>query len=699
MQWSIRPFVRIVIFYIIGILSARFFDDSDIGIAFLIFICCLLLISVFVIAKWYSSYKYSWLAGVFFCSVIFISGIFNQQLNHKQPYSFLEINKAKLFVGEVVDDPVQTAKSIRVELMVEEYDINEFGLSRSGALVYLEKSSDSQELKYGDKIVFDGRLKLIKNAANPEEFDYAGFLARKEIFYTCYLRNNQWKYLVHSPTNTLMAFAKSLRQNLLRKLETISVFDNTFEVSSAILLGYDILMDSETENNFVRAGAMHILCVSGLHVGVIFMILSFLLNFMKTSLIGKLSRIILLIVSVWFYALIAGLSPSVIRASVMISFFIIGEGFSRLKDSYNTLAASAFVMLWIEPALIYSVGFQLSYAAVFGIISLHRPIYTLFYFKNKYADYFWSIMSVSFAAQIATFPIATHYFHFFPTYFWMVNLLIIPLSFAIIISGFVFFILSWIPYLDIILGYILSFLVFVLNTLVEWVKLLPYNGLDNIDMPWFKLILVYLLIISLFQLVLLKRIKSFKYVLSMVIILLAFNLMVDYNNLNRNNLTIFNVNNHDVIEILGRDDNILIADSSFLKDDKMRSFILNAIHIKFGIDELTDIDISLFNFHQSSSTLVDGSFIALNGKRYFMYNSSDSLHFSETNHKIDIDAVIIMGNSPLNIHKLAKCMDFKKIIISSSVPYWRAQNILKDCNGAGIECYNIKTVGALQENI
>ena len=698
MQWSVRPFVRIILFFIPGILLGSEIVDFRIDIFSIILLSSILLFSGFVIAKWLTSYKLRWFGALVFYVSVFMFGVFISYQSSRQIAMEEVSDHSNSFVGEIVSDPVQTKNAIRLEIATSSEEGKD-AYSKFKVLAYLEKSDASLNLVYGDKIVFEANLKKNKNSGNPGEFDYAIYLNRKGIVYTTYLNNKQWSFLLYSPSNKLMAFAKRLRQSLLHKLEETSVFDNTYEVSAAILLGYDFLMDAETEQDFVRAGAMHILCVSGLHVGVIFLIMSFLLNFLKTNALGKYIRIVLLLLSVWSYAMLTGLSPSVLRASIMLSFFIMGEASNRLKDSYNTLAASAFAMLLIDPMLIYSVGFQLSYAAVLGIISIYRPVYNLFYFKNKLINYLWSILSVSIAAQIATFPIATHYFHYFPTYFWLVNLFVIPLSFLIIMSGFVFFVVSWIPFLSTAFGAITSFLVYLLNNAVGLVELFPLHGFDNIFMPWAKLILVYLIIIASFHLLFFKRILLLKYLTLLVLVLLVFNTVVKYQNLTRKEVVAFNVKKHNVLEFINGTEVILFSDSVFFSDQNLHNFTLRSNHINCGIEGQQVFNTDIFDSYTNKNIFVDGSFLGFYNKKYLILNSNDSLFKSQDSKMIDVDAVIISGKKSIDIDELRQCVIFNKIIISSSVPYWKQKLIANKCKEAGINCSNINKDGAFIENI
>lgn len=699
MQWSVRPFVRIILFYIPGILLGNNLDEFDIGIFYVLLLFSLLIIGGFAIAKWFTSYKSRWFPGVFFYTLVFLFGIFNSYNTAKELSQITVDDKAEYYVGEIINDPIQTNKSVRLELEIVRNGQNKDSISKFKILAYLEKTEESINLVYGDKIVFETKLNKSKNPGNPGEFNYAGFLAFKGIVYTTYLNKKQWSFLTNDPSNKLIAYAKGLRQVLLQNLKEYSYFENTFEVSAAILLGYDILMDAETEQAFVNAGAMHILCVSGLHVGIVFMMISLLLNFLKSTKIGNFIRIILLLTVVWTYALLTGMSPSIQRASVMISFFIIGEGLSRLKDNYNTLAASAFVMLLVNPNLVYSVGFQLSYAAVIGIISIYRPVYNLLYFKNKPLDYMWSITAVSFAATLGTFPIATYYFHYFPTYFWLVNLFIIPLSFLVIMVGFVFIIVSWVPYLSAVIGGVTSALVYILNHIVGLVKWFPYYGFDDIYMPLIKVVLVYLVIVVSFQLFFFKKIILLKYLVFLALLLLVFNTSVKYNRLRQKELVVYNVNRHDVLEFVDGKTSLLVSDSVFLSDENLQSFTLEAYHIDRGLNVKSSLDLAIFNSIDDNNLNVDGNFIGFYDKEYFLYTSNDSLFKTQNNSKIDIDAVIISGRESFDMEKLQQCITFNKIIISSSVPYWKQKLILRKCKEAGIECFNVTVEGAFVEKL
>ena len=204
------------------------------------------------------------------------------------------------------------------------------------------------------------------------------------------------------------------------------------KVASALLLGYRENLDKELVKSYASAGAMHVLAVSGLHVGILYLLLTRIFSFLKKVKKvknGKFILTILIVSFLWFYAIMTGLSASVMRATTMFSFIVIGNELLNRKTSiYNTLAVSAIILMIINPFIVYQVGFQLSYVAVVGIVYLQPKLNRLFYSRYKLVRGVWAITCVSLAAQIATFPLSLHYFHQFSTYFFISNLIVIPAS-------------------------------------------------------------------------------------------------------------------------------------------------------------------------------------------------------------------------------------------------------------------------------
>ncbi|NNE54598.1 MAG: ComEC/Rec2 family competence protein, partial [Flavobacteriales bacterium] len=269
-------------------------------------------------------------------------------------------------------------------------------------------------------------------------------------------------------------------------------------VVAALTLGDKSQLDKDTRNAFAMAGAMHVLAVSGLHVGILFMVIQKLLKPLSRLKNGSWFKTVILIATLWFYATLTGLSPSVLRTSTMFTFIALASHGGRQSNIYNTLAASAFLLLAIDPHLLFNVGFQLSYCAVIGIIWLQPVIYRVWFIKHKVGNWLWQLTSVSLAAQIATFPLGIFYFEQFPNLFLLTNILVIPAATALLICGLGFYASCWIPEVNQLVAWVVDKIAAGMNGGVCWVESIPFSSTQDLYISLGQMALIYAVIISLF---------------------------------------------------------------------------------------------------------------------------------------------------------------------------------------------------------
>jgi competence protein ComEC len=281
---------------------------------------------------------------------------------------------------------------------------------------------------------------------------------------------------------------------LLRIFEENQVVGQEFAVAAALLLGYVEEVDSELIRDYSATGAMHILSVSGMHVGVIFLVLEMLLGFLRKFPKGMLVKTVLIIAFIWFYALLTGLSPAVMRASVMITLVVVGKAMKRQPDLLNIVAASCLFLLLYDPRLLMDVGFQLSYLAVIGIILLYKPIYDAYVTSRLLPDKVWSLVAVSLAAQLSTLPLTLYYFHQFPNYFLATNILVVPLSTLVIYTGIGLLFLGSVPFVSLLFSKALTALVGSMNLLLHFIGNLPYAVTTGIYIDTIETVGIFVLI-------------------------------------------------------------------------------------------------------------------------------------------------------------------------------------------------------------
>lgn len=697
MIWSVRPFVRILIFFVTGILIARYVPAiNSFSTSIYLIISSILLLVTITLTLIKVVHRYSWVTGFIIGVLITILGIiFASQKTTAGAEN--PIIQSHTWLGNIISNPTETKRAVKAIVRVSKVkaDSNQ-NYNPKKILCFFTKDSLSTKLQYGDLITFNAKLSRPNGPLNPGEFDYAQYLKHEGIIYTTFINGGSWKLINYDPSNPIIAIAGKLRLRLLHLLRKNGLSEDNYAVAAAILLGYDDYMENSLKQDYIMAGAMHILCVSGLHVGIIYLVINFLLSFLRNNRTNNILKAILLLITIWAYATITGLSPSVQRASLMLTVFIFGNLLNRNRDTYNTLAISALILLLIDPYLVYNVGFQLSYAAVIGIITFHQPLYKLLYIKNVVVDKIWSITVLAFSAQLATFPIATHYFHFFPPWFWLTNLFTFPLSFLIIATGLAFVLTVWIPVVPQLIGWILSGMIYLLNIVVSMVKHLPLSGIDNIYTSLPMIALLYLTIILTFTMFVKKKLNLLIVNILLVAIIMGLNTYYKYSILSQKRIVIYSINKHSAWDFIDGKRHVLLTDSLLSKDKEKANYHLKNCRTQWATDDIIQTiprDDTIIN----NILHAKGNLLFFNDIRIFIDNGSEQYYTS--NSKLAIDMIIISGRKSTDIEHLLSVFATKRIVIDSSVPWWKQKKITEVSNKQGISCYNVNKDGALIINL
>ena len=347
-------------------------------------------------------------------------------------------------------------------------------------LAYFDKSVAITTAKPGMPLCFKGQPQLITNAGNPFEFNYRKYVIRNNIGHRIYLKQKDYHFLSAARTWNLRYEALILREILLKRLQETGIKGEIFRVISAITLGARDNLDPETTRSFTRTGTLHVLAVSGGNVAVVYVFLYLFFGFLNKRRTVAIFTVLIL-AGIWMYTFITGLSPSVLRAAVMFSFITVGKSMRRNPDTYNILASSAFILLFVQPSLLYDVGFQLSYAAVFAIVFLQPIFFKLFYSKYWIIDKLWIFFTVSLAAQVGTLPFSLWYFHQFPVYFWLSNIIVVPLvSLFLYLTFFVILIAPLIPTVAFFTSQVLALTGGMMLKFLHFVEYLPLAVIENI---------------------------------------------------------------------------------------------------------------------------------------------------------------------------------------------------------------------------
>jgi len=469
---------------------------------------CLLVAAWFLFFSSALSYGRRWVTGFASSLVLLICGTGVVEIRQR---AFLTNHyryekQAEDFKARIISYPAERPRSYKVMAEIKLAGDSSDWKSVSGKiLLYMEKSDSAGSLKPGEWIVFRAVPQGITNTGNPGSFDYKAYLSRRGVFFQAYLPDVNWLKVKELPKMSIGSVAARARMHMLGILARAGMDGDDYAVASAILLGYSDYLDPALRQAYSGSGAMHVLCVSGLHVGIVYLALSIMLGFLKRLRHGQALRSLIIVLAIWGYAMMTGLSPSVTRAATMFTFVSAGGLTRRRTPIYNTLAASAFFILIFNPGLIAEIGFQLSYLAVLGIVSIQPGLYGLLKFKFYPADKAWALITVSIAAQLATFPLAMFYFNQFPSYFLLTNLLVIPLSFLIMVSGLLYFIVSPFAYLGLLAGRLLGLSIGFMNDAIRFIEDLPGAVVQGIFISQWQMWFIYLGIILLVIFFVLRR--------------------------------------------------------------------------------------------------------------------------------------------------------------------------------------------------
>ncbi len=483
------------------------------------------------------------------------------------------------YLIEVIEEPQVKDNSVKVVATVSDLNVEHTGK----VLFYFNKDSTSERIKYGQQLLVSAVLHEVENLGNPNEFNYKRYLRFHGISHRAHIKSGAFKLLANGNPG-LRGWMYDLRSQLIQKFRDSGLEDEELSVASALILGYRTELDRELMSAYAGAGATHVLAVSGLHVGIVYVILNTLLKFLDRRKYGRFIKTLLLIFALFGYAGLTGLSASVFRAATMFTFVAIGKAFSRDTNIFNTLGVSAFVLVAIDPMIIMQVGFQLSYLAVIGIVLIQPMLFNLWASENRYLDWAWSITCVSIAAQIATAPLGLLYFHQFPNLFLVSNLLVIPAAAVILYLGFALFVFSfWKPTL-LYFGFLLKTVISSLNQIVVWIEQIPYSVLSGIDISTVESLMIYAIIAGVLVFIVHKQRLAFYSILVVGIVFMAMQCLEVYEQQNQKFLTVYNVRGETAVALFNGTDVTFMSSTEFYENEQAMLFHVRHHWWRLGIE-------------------------------------------------------------------------------------------------------------------
>lgn len=688
------PFIRIIFPFLAGIIAAIYIHHNSalwVVLSILAFAFCLIETYFLKIS---SHIKLRYFSGVLFCIAFFFLGTALVQFNTQSfsKHHFSTYSNCTSYKAEILEAPIEKKNSYKVIVKIKAvHEASRWHSTNGKLLCYIEKNNHTLSSKYfpkqGDVFLFSSTINPTEEAKNPGQFDYKQYLYYHNIYHQAYIKKTELTF-VNREGNPLKNMAYDLRKKLIRSFKNCGLKGDELAVASALLFGVTDQLEPELIRSYAGTGALHVLSVSGLHVAILYGFLQIVLGFLKNKKKGNLLLGFIILFFIWFYAFLTGLTPSVLRSSTMFTFIVIGQILSRQSSVYNSIAASAFVLLCYDPFLIMEVGFQLSYLAVLGIIVLYPIIHNQLTIKNKYLKSVWSITAVSIAAQLSTFPLGLLYFHQFPNYFIFSNLIVIPLSGIILYTGIIASLFYFVPLIQFMLVYILELLIYFLNVTVGFIEHLPYALLEGISITILEASVLYLMLISWLIWYKTSKPTYIKYILGLgtLVCFLQINESLQIND--QQKIIVYNVNGHTAVDVIDSRQHVFIADSTFANDPDKLLF-----HVKHNWDDMNLAPPKTSYLHCNDSIQ---SFIHYKNKLLIFGNTSFQIIDSSYNYKINrifgSNYILLTKNAKINLSKLE--LRNSIIIADASNKNWRITKWKQQAAEKKIKFYSTNEKGA-----
>ena len=618
-------------------------------------------------------------------------------------------------VARIINPPLEKAKIVTVVAKVEEVKSKNTTIKTTGnILINVLRDSNSQDLNYGDVIVFNSKIEEFDKPKNPEEFSFKLYQSFHNIYHRTFLKTGDWELVAINQGNVFMAKVYRIREYFLSIILKYVIDKNDLAVAAAIMLGYNDYMNGDITRAYASSGALHVLSVSGLHVGIMFLMLNFLFGFMdKRGRKYQIAKAVVIIAFIWFYACLTGLSPSVLRSAMMFSMIQFGKVLTKNVNTYNIIFASALLLMLFNPFIITEVGFRLSYLAVIGIIYIQPKIsawwvigipkepefkkykwflkplyflrYDLYWGFLKIFDLGWQIIAVSIAAQVATCPLSLFYFHQFPNLFLLSNLVVIPVSNLILFIGTAMCALGEVSLLNDKIGWCFSHLLWLLNKFIFWIDSIPFALIQGISITMFEMVLLYILIFLLCWLTEERRTKVLIASLFIVFGLCSFYSYERITKAQQKKIVVYCTTKQSAIAFIDGKKALTAFDEKLLQDQSAMMFHVKHHWWDCGVKREEKV---------SSKQLAIGKLIQFEGKRVLVVDSALEKTEFVLDKKLKVDLLILSHSPKVYLQNLKKLIEFDEAIFDSSNKKWKIDYWKKDCAKMRIKYWDVNEKGA-----
>ena len=690
--WKVAPLSRLLLLLVAGIIVQWYLSFS---LEFVL--VCIASISLALIAtaflKSYARFYARKLIAALLLAFVFIAGMgltWQKDVRHRADWYGRYLKDSSWSYIRIDEPLIEKSRSYKADgkvMMVK----NEEELASTGGkvLLYFARDSAAPALHYGDIILVHQNFQRIKNSGNPGGFNYQRYAAFQGLYHQLFLQPNDWQATGKSSKNFFRQFLFDAREFVIHALQ--KYIPNTAQqlgIAEALLIGYKEDLDKDLVQAYSNTGVVHIIAISGLHLGLIFVVLSWLFNHAPWLRRSRHVRVVLLICGLWLFALLTGGSASVLRSAVMFTVVIIGKNYFRQSSVYNSLSASALLLLCYNPYLLWDVGFQLSYLAVIGIIALQQPLYRSLYIRQRFLRKVWEMTSITLAAQVAAFPICLYYFHQFPNMFLFTNLLAVPLSTVILFGEILLVMLSlWSP-AALLLGKFLGGMLWLMNSAVLWLNSFSFSVLDNVYADVLSTLLLYAAVACLCAWLLHRRPVIAKFTLFFLAAFGAFHTYARVQLNSQKKIVIYNVSRCRAVDFLQADYFSFIGDSALRQEGLLQNFHLKPARI----------------FYRAKQEVPASRMLRSSGSLYRFCNTSllmidTAVMYAAARDRIPVDILLLSHNAKVRLQDLVTAVSPAVVVFDASNSLWKIEKWKSECEDLHLRFHSVPEQGAFVKSI
>ena len=680
------PAARLLLAFIAGIVL-QWYAALPLTFIFATGVAVLMLSISFFFLSEYKKYTGQWVQGLLILLLFTVGGALLTYVNNiqHQPYWFQHNYTKNTIIIATIDEPlVAKPNSYKAVASVTAVQNNRtIQPAKGNILIYFKKDSTlTNRIGYGTQIAFAKAVQPIQNTGNPGGFDYERYLLFQGVTSQVYLPAADYVVLPQKDASSFQIFLQQTRAHVINTLQQFIPGKKEQGVAEALLIGYRNDLDKQLVQSYSRTGVVHIIAISGLHLGMIYGVLLLLFKPFKNLRWYRFAMPAMVLVVLWLFTLIAGAVPSIVRSAVMFSFIVLGECLRRKGNIYNTLAVSALCLLMYNPFYLWDVGFQLSYAAVLSIVVCMKPIYNWLYFENKAIQFFWKLIAISLAAQLFTLPIVLFYFHQFPLLFLITNLLVVPLSTIILFTEiFLVAVAAW-TWLAGIVGKLAYWLLWFMNSFIEHVEKLPFAVWQSIKTDVLQTIILYAIILLLTIWLFNKNTKALLYALAAILLFTSYTSIDIYKTKQQQKLIVYNVPKSTAIDIIQNNECKTLLSAAVVQDTLLQNFYLLPTRLRYRA--------------------VPGETSILSANNYLLHIANKSILIIgkslpssiSPSHKLQADVVIITGNPKVYMRQINALINSPVFVFDGSNPLWKIERWKKDCNSLHLRFHSVAQEGA-----